>query len=82
MCACMCIHIHTLIHIHASKLKVDVKMCTLDYTFYFHKKLVKVSFKTCGSRTSPVAQWVRSAANAGDTDSTPGPGRFHMMWSN
>ena len=63
MCACMCIYTHThthiLIHIHVSKLKLDVKICTLDYTFYFHKKLVKVNFKPCGSGTSLVAQWVR-----------------------
>ena len=65
VCVHVCVYIHThththiLIHIHVSKLKLDVKICTLDYTFYFHKKLVKVNFKTCGSGTSLVAQWVR-----------------------
>ena len=62
MCAYMYTHTHTHIHTHicASKLlKLEVKICTLDYTFYFHKKFVKVNFKTCGSGTSPVVQWVR-----------------------
>ena len=60
----VCIYVYTHTHIHThicvSKfLKLEVKICTLDYTFYFHKKFVKVNFKTCGSGTSPVVQWVR-----------------------
>ena len=55
----VCIYVYTHTHTCASKLlKLEVKICTLDYTFYFHKKSVKVSFITCGSGTSLVVQWV------------------------
>ena len=51
--------------------------------YYYHILIYPELFKTMMAGDFPGGSVVENPpANAGDTGSSPGPGRSHMLWSN
>ena len=64
------------------KLKMDPTLCSSKSTLYIFHNTAKFPSKKCKRDFPGVAVVKNLPANAGDTGSSPGPGRSHMPRSN